>query len=174
MPVQVCFNWDVDIDHAILQMGQYTASTILDRINVKLEWSCATSETAHNIQIRLVDLPDSSSSSDALASARPYAKSGVQIQLFYDRLLPFFGRDRAQSGRLFGHVMAHEIGHVLEGVAVHSQQGIMRAHWTSGDFSQMRRHLLNFGDRDARLIRATLSGPLRAASNAQNAMKINQ
>ena len=33
--------------------------------------------------------------------------------------------------------MAHEITHLLQGVELHSDRGLMKAHWTTRDIAQM-------------------------------------
>jgi hypothetical protein len=57
--------------------------------------------------------------------------------------------------------MAHEIGHVLQGVNRHSESGVMKANWTDIDFESMTFEPLRFTPEDARLILARLSQPPR-------------
>jgi len=38
-----------------------------------------------------------------------------------------------EGSSLLGHVMAHEVGHILQGTTQHSESGIMRR-WTGQDF----------------------------------------
>jgi hypothetical protein len=48
------------------------------------------------------------------------------------------------SGAAMGHVMAHEIGHSLQGTTQNSESGIMKARWTGQDFTEMARRPLGF------------------------------
>jgi hypothetical protein len=58
---------------------------------------------------------------------------GRIVYIFYDRIyhMAAFHNTSIQHG--LGHVMAHEIGHVLLGVNSHSAEGLMRAAWKPWD-----------------------------------------
>ena len=86
----------------------------------------------------------------ALAYAKPY--EGVHIVVFYDRL-----RHKAHAVHILAHVMAHEIGHVLQGLERHSKEGIMKAAWTLEDYSDMSYKPLTFTLQDVKLIRTGLA-----------------
>jgi hypothetical protein len=92
---------------------------------------------------------------DALACARPYApQSDVRVTIFYYRVVKLVERDRFSDRAAFlGHVLAHEIGHVLQGAARHSEAGLMKAQFTLEDRAQMRRKPLPITDCDVELIR---------------------
>jgi hypothetical protein len=80
---------------------------------------------------------------------------GAHITILYERLEY---RDEAQATTmLLAHVLAHEIAHVLQSLDHHSQQGIMKAHWTHDDLAQMSRRPLWFDPEDVALIRDGLS-----------------
>jgi hypothetical protein len=51
------------------------------------------------------------------------------------------------------YVLAHEIAHVLQGVARHSDSGVMRARWTDLDYQWMSKGALKFATEDVQLIR---------------------
>jgi hypothetical protein len=53
---------------------------------------------------------------------------------------------------LYGYVLAHEIGHVLQGQARHSGEGIMKGHWDGGDYDLMGVYKLRFSSEDTTLI----------------------
>jgi len=53
-----------------------------------------------------------------------------------------------------GHVMAHEIVHILEGVARHSSEGVMKARWSDHDCAELTSKPLPFAAEDLELIRA--------------------
>ena len=62
---------------------------------------------------------------------------------------------RAELRRMFlAHVLVHEIAHILQGTNGHSDTGVMKAHWTEGDYSQMRFKPLAFTSADIRLLHA--------------------
>jgi len=49
-----------------------------------------------------------------------------------------------EGSSLLGHVMAHEIGHLLQGTTQHSESGIMKARWTGQDFTEKAWRPLGF------------------------------
>jgi hypothetical protein len=90
----------------------------------------------------------------ALAYALPY--EGTDIEVFYDRILSMVCPSTAPH--LLAHVLVHEITHILQGVARHSDTGIMKALWTPDDFHEMSRHPMHFAPEDLKLIRLGMRG----------------
>lgn len=83
--------------------------------------------------------------------------SGTYANVFYDRLRAF-ERDREISPvALLGHVMAHEIGHLL-GLSSHSNLGIMQAAWDEDQLRRAERGELLFSVEESRSIRQKLAG----------------
>jgi hypothetical protein len=66
---------------------------------------------------------------------------------------------------LLGHVLAHEITHILQGVARHSAEGVMKAHWTEDDFAEMSFKPLRFTEEDITLIHYGFERLARRAEN---------
>ena len=146
--------------------GQGVATRMFAEIGVHLEWrhrqpdaGQAQREQALVIQIS-ADKPDGASE-DALASARPFEGSAITI---YYQSLKWAEHAGKLAPQLFAHVLAHEIGHNLQRTNAHSHTGVMKAHWTSEDFSQMGRRPLRFEEGDIVSIHAGL-----AASQARGA-----
>ncbi len=54
---------------------------------------------------------------------------GRVAYVFYDRIERVAMAHQAPIMRGLGHVMAHEVGHVLMGVNSHAGEGLMRANW---------------------------------------------
>jgi len=85
----------------------------------------------------------------ALGCSQPY--EGVHVSIFYNRI-----RQMDRQGLeaiLLAHVMVHEMTHLLQGMARHSATGVMKAHWDSGDYLEMERHLLTFTPEDIQMVR---------------------
>jgi hypothetical protein len=66
---------------------------------------------------------------------------------------------------VLAHVMVHEITNVLQRIDRHSEEGIMRAHWSSLDYHRMTRHPLTFALEDVELIRLGLASSLASAKH---------
>jgi hypothetical protein len=125
------------------------------------------------IRIQLDTKAEPGLHTDTAGYAQPFAR-GSAIHVFCDRVL-HTGPERL-GPILLGHVMAHELGHVLEGVDRHSPIGVMKAHWTRDDYDDMLRHPLVFAPDDVLMIRdhwnpalagtPRTGGPPRALRNA--------
>jgi hypothetical protein len=57
---------------------------------------------------------------------------------------------------VLGHVMAHEVGHLLLGFKAHSSQGIMRPHWQREELVQAAMGRLRFTDFQADVMQQTV------------------
>lgn len=90
----------------------------------------------------------------ALAFAVPDA--GGHITVFYDRI-KVAAQFELTSNPLLAHVLVHEISHILQGNAKHSEGGIMKATWSQKDIRAMRWRPLAFGEEDVESIRAGLA-----------------
>ena len=95
----------------------------------------------------------------AMGYAMPYGKTGTSIHILLDRVL--CAGSQKLAGVLLGHVMAHELGHVLEGISRHSDSGVMKAHWDNQDFDEMLSRPLSFSSADIDLIQMGVAGLAR-------------
>jgi hypothetical protein len=138
--VPVCLQGEPGIDTSVIHYGRPIASAILEQVGVRLHWTCADDA----IQVQFVPRTPRDIGKHTLAVAFPHAAGGVRILIFDERITPFFARDSQVSGRFLGHVLAHEIGHILSGTNAHSEEGLMRAHWTPKDVTYMRVRLFKF------------------------------
>jgi hypothetical protein len=159
--VQVYLAWDLSPPAGYSSRAKACASQRLAQAGIALEWHDGPPDRDAGPEVIgitvVAEAPreyDSASRRDALAAARPYATGPMRIQVFYDRLMAY-GRNCGGHGSVVaGHVLAHEIGHVLEGVARHSQTGLMRARWSVDDMWQMMRQGLPFAREDLYLMRS--------------------
>jgi hypothetical protein len=156
--VKVCMERGTDIFTAL--RVQAVASEILAGIGVKIEWHRQNSCPAEALLISISNSTPADLLPGALAYALPY--EGTHIVVFYDRV-----QKMVESGTapyLLGHVLAHEITHILQGVNRHSVSGVMKAHWESDDYLKMKWKPLSFTGDDVTLIHLGLDA--RASSRA--------
>ena len=150
VPVQAALVWD----------SEETATQIFAKIGIQLTWrsgrdrrpSCGNSAT-RDLAIEIVPHATESLNDGALAMAMPYGDSSVRIVVFYDRIAPLLREHDAIQAKILGHVLAHEITHVLQGMARHSETGLMRARWARDDYSQMGLGGIPFSTEDVGFIR---------------------
>lgn len=154
----------------LLLVSQATAIAIFKRIGVQLTWrygrrrpaaktitTCTGKPATRDIAIEIV--AEAPAHNGALAETSLNRESGARIVIFYDRVESLLKRQRAPEATILGYVLAHEIGHALQGVVHHSASGVMRATWTTDDFEQMREDGLRFTEEDVLLIRLGLAPP---------------
>jgi hypothetical protein len=163
--VTVCMQ--TGADSSVTYQAQAIASRIFTSAGIEIEWKSdrrvCLLRPQETIMIRLSTFTPASDHPGALAYALPY--EGVHIVVFYDRVLATVERSRLTS--LMGHVLAHEITHILEGVNRHSEEGVMKASWSQDDYTNMAWRPLTLTATDVDLIRLGLkarSGRTAAAA----------
>jgi len=135
---------------------------------LKVEWrmagasapGCSKKPLIATIQVALAWQTPSGVSSEALAVSNPNQTGGACITLLMDRLKQQSMRNPVTTGYLLGYVLAHEIGHVLQGIARHSETGILEQHWGQAEIRDMwRPRSLRFTSHDIDLIVQGMQAP---------------
>ncbi|SPE42400.1 conserved exported hypothetical protein [Candidatus Sulfopaludibacter sp. SbA3] len=161
--VEVHLENDMMVPAIILNQAKGIASGMFSSIGIRVEWKegvprpaaqPAACEARANevLAVEFDEEVDVRFTGDAFGYAVP-GEPGAAIHIFYRRVaasMPYM------TAVLLGHVMAHEITHMLEGVARHSEEGVMKAHWTSQDYNQMAMHPLPFEEEDVEMVRTSL------------------
>jgi hypothetical protein len=145
----------------VLLQAERTATLIYSGIGVKLRWSSAGKDklsVQFDAGLREGFYPG------ALGYATPYAQMGTRIHVLVDRLHVLV--TKPLGGALLGHVLAHELAHVLEGFTHHSEAGLMKARWDNGDLEQMTWRPLSFSAEDAAAIRSGLAKFLASSTGS--------
>jgi hypothetical protein len=142
------------------------ASRIYHSIGINLRWkhSCTNAElnnpgtafTANSIIIGIEWAANAPLTVPirALAAARPFQPTGNRITLYLDRLKGLL--ENGLAAAVLGHVLAHEIGHVLLGHNGHSNEGLMKATWSQAEMTAMPHRLMKFTAYQAEELNATL------------------
>lgn len=68
---------------------------------------------------------------------------------------------RAAAGQILGVVIAHEIGHILLNLAVHTKEGIMRGNWDLHDLREIAYGYLNFTKQQGKVIQSEVARRVR-------------
>jgi hypothetical protein len=141
----------------VREQAQMAAARIYSQIGITIEWHLGAQPPRDAAAITMqfdVDTPHAYRPG-ALGYAAPFQKSGTRIHVFFDRVAQ--AETLSAAGVLLGHVMAHELGHVLERCECHTQSGLMMAHWGNRELTQMQFHPMSFTPEGADMIRAGLS-----------------
>ena len=88
---------------------------------------------------------------DSLGFALPFADGTTAITVMYNRV-QFVTDKPTRQQAILAHVLAHEIGHVLQRTNQHAQTGVMKAHWNGQDYDAMEKKPLEFTPDDVDLI----------------------
>jgi hypothetical protein len=149
------------IPAGLLESAEAQAGVILQQAGATVKWELSgdghepavaseCSEKAIDlsvIEMQILGRTPENDHKGALGYARPFARSGVRVVIFYDRIV-----EVTPGPKLLGHVFAHEIGHVLIGTAEHASTGVMQAKWSSQSLNQLKLVPLRFTDDDTGMI----------------------
>jgi hypothetical protein len=122
-----------------------------------------TPEMVRRIQTRVENLGSAPAPCNEDATSCP-------INVFYFRVVERAEQFGIQPERLLGHVLAHEVGHLLG--ENHSPKGIMRGTWGRDDLKLMGFSTVEFSTDQAKQLRDTLSR-LAAQQEASQNVKLS-
>jgi len=148
--------------NAILFHAESLATRMFAEIGVALEWRSGTPSRASTGPVILMQLVVDTPGKyrpGALAYSLPF--EGVHTTLFYDRIEE---GPVVSTASVLAHVMVHEITHLVQGIDLHSDSGVMKAHWSERDLVDMAVKPLAFTPLDVQLINSGLRS--RAARQA--------
>jgi hypothetical protein len=155
--ITVCLHEHVSAPE--VHMAMSIASLILRQAGVRIRWCHRLQDDDGDPAPVLVEiLADASADTPPGVQARsfPYAAHGARIEVYRNRVLYLVPEGHVASGSVLGHVLAHEITHVIEGISRHSNEGLMAAHWSTEVVRQMVRAPLPLLPHDVQLIQAAL------------------
>jgi hypothetical protein len=151
LPVKICMESGVGEPWVVTQ-AETIATRMFAEIGVGIEWRHASTSCNTSPGESLIVQFSTGAPERLFPGALAYSRldGGDHIEVFYDRV----GRtvEAHRVPRLLAHVLAHEIGHMLEGVSRHSADGVMKAHWDNRDFLEMSYKPLTFAPEDVELI----------------------
>jgi hypothetical protein len=153
-----------------LFQGEAMATKILDSAGVRLLWENVRSSSRTKSRARgcgtggpvqTIDLRFGHSTPNhgpkAMAEAFPYDQNNGRITVFLDRVEGVLSTLPESKGRIFGHVLAHEVGHMLLRHDSHFETGLMKALWSSDDYSWIVFKNLSFTPANVSFIQSNLA-----------------
>ena len=150
--VTVCVRQDAVVHGRVLIGAEDVASKLFAEAGVRIKW-CYGHPIKDAISIEFSERTPSDYRPGSLAFTLPYG--GAHITVFYDRISTTAPADLMPT--VLGHVLAHEITHVLQRIDRHSETGVMKAHWTNADLDKMVSKRLSFTTEDIELIQRGLA-----------------
>ena len=119
---------------------------------------CSEAVYPSHLQLRIVPASRGLTSSTMGISFSGQGGKGCYADLFYEPIQQLQQETHASPSVILGHVMAHELGHLLLGTNSHSPSGLMRAHWTPEDLANAAKGNLLFSREQALRIADRVSG----------------
>jgi hypothetical protein len=166
---------DAGVAGPILAEGRREATRIFQRAGVKIMWldcsrpegesmdrpACRTPMNRSHLAVRIV--PWSSKSGDAVFGIAFLSSDGegAYSDVFYDSVKKLHEEWHTCTPILLGHVIAHEIGHLLLGTNAHSWMGIMRSQWQGEELQSIAMGKLLFTPPQIESLKARLSASPR-------------
>jgi hypothetical protein len=146
--VMACLN--PGANGSMMYRGEATAAQILMQAGVRLDWRSDESACAEGagVVVTVSLATPANEHPGALAFARPFNRTSIVV--FYDRVVTAVGP--TVTPKLLGHVLAHEVVHMLQGCTQHSTSGLMKPRWDKKDYDDMQRATLPFTQVDRALI----------------------
>lgn len=129
--------------------------------------SCSLAAYPDHLRLRILPRPRILSSATGPASALAVNeatfglsyftsdKIGCYTEVFFSQILKLHDNYHQNTATILGHVMAHEVGHLL-GINSHSATGIMRAHWDPDELVLASQGRLLFTPKQSEVMRRTL------------------
>ena len=158
-----------DIPKHVLEGAFAESKRVFRRAGVQTTWiacetkrvtensrQCTAKPTAVDIIVRITSMhgPHAAGHNPFGVAFVPRAdRPGVHASVFYDRVKEHSGRWQAPAALLLGHLIAHEVGHLLLGNNSHSRSGIMQARWNRNTTDKAYRATLLFTARQEPRIR---------------------
>jgi len=167
-PVRLCVQYKGPVNNFVMARAQRVVNAVFSEAAIQIEWLPMRQCKAAPYNVLRIEMDAVAASGfgpQTMAYALPYRETGTTIHVFYDRVMQ---GHHDLHGELLGHVMAHEIGHVLQGIARHSPGGLMKAHWGPKDYWEMKKQWLSFAAEDVQLMHLRLQRLAAGSATAQS------
>jgi len=170
------------IETAVLLRAETTANKILQEAGADTVWLLCFDGTTWSVDVACTNLPGPM---DLTVNVLPFSTSqasrlrrdvfgdaiedgeqgfGSDAWIFIDRIKSFAMERELSLAQLLGHVLAHELGHMLLGANSHSGMGLMRAQWSSRELLDADHGGLFFSSSESKRIQKAVLARWQAGS----------
>jgi hypothetical protein len=165
--ITIHVNNDAKVNGAALTRAERAASAVFTKAGIQSQWIDPSSTGERSFpasHIKLEILPSLITYrlgvrlSDSAVGLAPGSGPDRQwVYVFYNRVealaMKYIADTHGDTAQILGHVIAHEIGHLLLKVQSHSATGIMRGGWDRWDLQNASYGYLHFTPQQAQVIR---------------------
>jgi hypothetical protein len=174
---------DGNVSNDVLARAERRATTILQAAHVRVTWlhtaegassssrsalgrkPCPATDFSIRVVRHSLALPESIFGVSFLGQDG----SGRYSDVFYATAYRLSESGRLNLGELLGHVVAHELGHLLLGSNAHSSLGIMRPHWSAEELQSLRMGKLLFTREQSQLMKEKIHKATASADSLPRA-----
>ncbi len=170
-PITVAIYDDVHLPPQILAAAQDEAMRVYQKAGVVISWAvckssnlnaiadlrCQDPPSATHLNLRII--PHASKSGDGIFGVAFLSAEGTGAygDVSYNSVEKLDRDWHVGLARVLGHVMAHELGHLLLGSNAHSREGIMCPSWHAGELRLASMGTLLFSEEQAQFMRDRLA-----------------
>ena len=156
-PVTVDVFNDAGVAGPVLKSAELEAERIFEAARIQIRWgncppaqgapadpSCHALRAPNHLSLRI--LPGANKQNDDIFGVAFLAADGTGAygDVFYGSVEKLRADGHSNIARLLGHVMTHEIGHLLIGSHAHAPWGIMAAKWHDQELRRLEMGTLFF------------------------------
>jgi len=143
------------------------ATRMFDRIGITTHWE-RDPDSCPADGVRMAFWRETPRSINPGAFGRAFPIRGIRADVFLDRVR--LAVPDGYVAAVAGHVLAHEIAHLLQSMRRHATHGLMKPRWDPGELDRMPWSPLGFTEADIELIyRGMAERSARLISQASNA-----
>lgn len=181
LPVRIDVFNDAGVAADVLKSAELEARRIFGSAHIEIQWrdctaaqheppadpGCRAVRTPNHLSIRIV--PGAQRQNQDVFGVAFLAADGEggYSDVFYGSVRKLHKEGHGNEGRVLGHVMAHEIGHLLIGSHAHSPWGIMSAKWHAEELQRLERGNLFFTTEQANSIHRKLETSNASSDSAR-------
>jgi hypothetical protein len=158
--LQVLLKNDAGVPAGVLEQAKRDAIRVFDRSNINLEWIEDGPYQSGSLTLRIIAKAIGTKSRNrSVVGIAPGTREarGIIAYAFYERIQTYSAELALEISQMLGHVMAHELGHLLLPYDAHSFTGVMRGAWDLAQARQATAGLLTSTPEQAELIYGRLS-----------------
>jgi hypothetical protein len=161
---------DAGVPGAVLLRGEDVAGRVFEQAGIEVKWLncqvpaaieeesklCREAVFPQHLQMRIARKARTLNGDAMGISFLATDGSGCYADVFYEPMEQVHKSSGADIASLLGHVVAHEVGHLLLGRNSHAASGIMQARWTAEELASNEMGKVAFTEKESRQMKETL------------------